>query len=104
MTKVTITSKGTYFEGTHLPEMLKRSRCQLDLQIQTLMMLDSLELEKSHRSLIRVPIHLQIKYSSPTNGPIVESAAFSPESYATKNHCANMSHDLCLRVPLMVLI
>lgn len=41
-----------YFEETHLPEMLKRSRCQLDLQIQTLMMLDSLELEASHRSLI----------------------------------------------------
>lgn len=33
-----------YFEKTHLPEMLKRSRCQLDIQVETLMMTDSLEM------------------------------------------------------------
>jgi L-asparaginase len=33
-----------YFEKTHLPEMLKRSRCQLDIQVETLMMMDSLEM------------------------------------------------------------
>ena len=68
-----------YFEETHLPEMLKRSRCQLDLQIQTLMMLDSLELETSHRSLIR-----QACTDTPTDqilithgtDTILESAAF----------------------------
>lgn len=68
-----------YFEETHLPEMLKRSRCQLDLQIQTLMMLDSLELETSHRLLIR-----QACTDTPTDqilithgtDTIVESAAF----------------------------
>ena len=37
-----------YFEKTHLPEMLKRSRCQLDLKIETLMMIDSLEMNDSH--------------------------------------------------------
>jgi len=33
-----------YFNKTHLPEMLKRSRCTLDIDIKTLMMKDSLEL------------------------------------------------------------
>ena len=33
-----------YFKKTHLPEMLARSRCSLDVDIQTLMMKDSLEM------------------------------------------------------------
>ena len=33
-----------YFKETHLPEMLKRSRCQLNIQVETLMMMDSLEM------------------------------------------------------------
>ena len=33
-----------YFEKTHLPEMLNRSRCTLEIDIQTLMMKDSLEM------------------------------------------------------------
>ena len=36
-----------YFEKTHLPEMLKRSRCKLDINIKTLMMIDSLEMNLS---------------------------------------------------------
>ncbi|MCH1433171.1 MAG: asparaginase domain-containing protein [Flavobacteriaceae bacterium] len=31
-------------EKTHLPEMLKWSRCQLNTNVETLMMLDSLEM------------------------------------------------------------
>ena len=33
-----------YFKKTHLPEMLKRSRCQLNIQVKTLMMMDNLEI------------------------------------------------------------
>ncbi len=33
-----------YFEKTHLPEMLNRIRCTLEIDIQTLMMKDSLEM------------------------------------------------------------
>ena len=33
-----------YFKETHLPEMLKRSMCQLDIQVKTLMMVNSLEI------------------------------------------------------------
>ena len=31
-----------YFEKTHIPEMLKRSRCRLNVKVDTLMMIDSL--------------------------------------------------------------
>ena len=33
-----------YFKETHLPEMLKRSRCKLNIDFKTLMMIDSLEM------------------------------------------------------------
>ena len=34
-----------FFEKTHLPEMLKRSKSQLDIEIKTLMMMDSLDMK-----------------------------------------------------------
>tara|TARA_A100001015_G_scaffold240981_1_gene274938 strand:+ start:368 stop:874 length:507 start_codon:yes stop_codon:yes gene_type:complete len=37
-----------FFKKTHLPEMIKRSRCQLDLEITTLMMMDSLDMKPKH--------------------------------------------------------
>ena len=37
-----------FFEKTHLPEMLKRSRCRLKISVETLMMIDSLEMNSSH--------------------------------------------------------
>jgi L-asparaginase len=44
-TKVITTSREICFLiKTHLPEMLERSRCKLDLKIETLMMIDSLEM------------------------------------------------------------
>jgi len=33
-----------YFEDTHLKEMFDRGRCSLDIDVKTLMMLDSLEM------------------------------------------------------------
>ena len=33
-----------FFEKTHIPEMLKRSKCRLDVKVKTLMMIDSLEM------------------------------------------------------------
>lgn len=35
-----------FFEKTHLPEMLKRSKCRLNVNVKTLMMIDSLEMTK----------------------------------------------------------
>jgi L-asparaginase len=41
-----------FFRDTHLPEMLRLGRCRLDLAIDTVMMVDSLELQDSGRMAI----------------------------------------------------
>ena len=41
-----------FFKHTHLPEMLKLGRCSVDVQVETLMMMDSLEMKDEHRKLI----------------------------------------------------
>jgi L-asparaginase len=39
-----------YFKDTHLPEMLGRGRCRLDVRVQTLLMIDSLEMTDADRA------------------------------------------------------
>ena len=41
-----------YFKDTHLKEMLDRGRCTLDINIKTLMMVDSLEMTEADREII----------------------------------------------------
>lgn len=41
-----------FFDDTHLPEMLKLGRSRLDVDIRTLMMIDSLEMDDMDRELI----------------------------------------------------
>ncbi len=41
-----------FFQDTHLHEMLKLGRCRLDVDIRTLMMIDSLEMTADDRELI----------------------------------------------------
>ena len=41
-----------FFKNTHLPEMFERGRCTIDLDIKTLMMIDSLDLTESDREII----------------------------------------------------
>jgi len=41
-----------YFEDTHLKEMFERGRCSLDIDVRTLMMLDSLEMTEADRGII----------------------------------------------------
>jgi L-asparaginase len=41
-----------FFKDTHLPEMLKLGRCQVEVEIRTLMMIDSLEMTDMDRELI----------------------------------------------------
>jgi len=36
-----------FFKKTHLPEMLETSRCKLDVEVETLMMIDSLDIKSS---------------------------------------------------------
>ncbi len=42
-----------FFKDSHLPEMLALGRCKLDLEIRTLMMIDSLEMTDADRALCR---------------------------------------------------
>ena len=41
-----------YFRNTHVDEMLRRGRCALDVDVETLMMVDSLEMTAAQRALI----------------------------------------------------
>jgi L-asparaginase len=41
-----------YFEDSHLPEMLKLGRCRVDLEIRTLMMIDSLQMTDDDRQIV----------------------------------------------------
>ena len=42
-----------YFKDTHLPEMFERGRCTVDINILTLMMIDSTEMGDEERQIIR---------------------------------------------------
>ena len=41
-----------FFKETHLPEMLSRGRCRLDVSVETAMMIDSLDLDDRGRAEI----------------------------------------------------
>jgi L-asparaginase len=45
-------SGGLYFKSTHVPTMLERGRCTIDLDVKTLMMLDSLEMQDADREIV----------------------------------------------------
>jgi L-asparaginase len=41
-----------FFRDTHLPEMLRRGRCRLEVSVQPLMMIDSLEMTDADRRAV----------------------------------------------------
>ncbi len=41
-----------YFKSTHTPDMLQRGRCNLEVEIETLMMIDSLQMTDADRACI----------------------------------------------------
>ena len=41
-----------FFKDSHLPEMLTLGRCKLDLDVRTLMMIDSLDMTEADREII----------------------------------------------------
>ena len=65
------------FKETHLPEMLRLGRCRIDVAIETLMMIDSLEMTDADRGLIvercRQAAELQILITHGTD-TMVETA------------------------------
>ena len=38
-----------YFKNTHLPDMFQRGRCVIDIDVKTLMMIDSLDMKDADR-------------------------------------------------------
>jgi L-asparaginase len=45
--------RGTlHFRNTHVPEMLRRGRCRLEVAVETLMMIDSLEMTDADRRVL----------------------------------------------------
>ena len=43
-----------YFRTTHVPEMLERGRCRVDVTVETVMMIDSLDLDdQGRRQIVR---------------------------------------------------
>ena len=41
-----------FFKDTHVPEMLRLGRCHLDVEVRTLMMVDSLDMTDADRALV----------------------------------------------------
>jgi L-asparaginase len=41
-----------FFEDSHVPEMLRLGRCQVDVEVRTLMMVDSLRMDDDDREVI----------------------------------------------------
>ena len=41
-----------FFQKTHIPDMLKLGRCRLEVDIETLMMIDSLQMTEADRGLL----------------------------------------------------
>ena len=76
-----------YFKDSHLPEMLKLGRCNLDLEIRTLMMIDSLHMTDDDRQIIlrqcrRVPEHrIVITHGTDT---MAQTAAMLAEAITDK--------------------
>lgn len=68
-----------FFQDSNLPEMLERGRCTLDVNIRTLMMVDSLELTEMDREIITTNCrksktnHILITHGTDT---IQETAAY----------------------------
>jgi len=76
-----------YFKDSHLPEMLARGRCRLQLSIRTLMMVDSLEMTPDDRVIIATSVkqceerHVVVTHGTDT---MIETAAVLAEAVAGK--------------------
>ncbi len=46
-----------FFKDSHIKEMFDRGRCEVDIDVKTLMMVDSLEMGEEHRSIMLFNCH-----------------------------------------------
>ena len=76
-----------YFKNTHLHEMLELGRSQLNVEIETIMMKDSLEISKNNRNtIVQKCLDSDEKQILITHGTdtMVETAKFLAEKITTK--------------------
>ena len=76
-----------HFEATHVEEMLRRGRCMLDVNVDVLMMIDSLEMKESHRHrIVDACAHCAETQIVITHGTdtMVETAAVLAAAVSTK--------------------
>jgi len=59
-----------FFRDTHVPEMLGLGRCRLDVELDTVMMVDSLDLDEGGRESSRGAGHRASRRWSSRTGPI----------------------------------
>ncbi len=73
-----------YFKDTHLPKMFERGRSKLDIDIKTLMMVDSLEMTDADREIIvyncKKSQHEQIVITHGTDTMVQTAAALAKEN------------------------
>lgn len=107
---------GTLFlRNTHVPEMLRRGRCGLDVQVETLMMVDSLDMTDGQRNSIAgaclkaVESHIVITHgtdtmvetaqviaASNTNKTIVLTGAMVPYAFGSSDGLFNLGSALSI--------
>jgi L-asparaginase len=77
-----------FFRDTHVPEMLRRGRCRLDVTLETVMMVDSLELDDAGRARIveraRASRESAIVVTHGTDTMVETAAALAAASLAGK--------------------
>ena len=70
-----------YFKDTHLKHMFERGRCMLDIDIKTLMMVDSLEMTDEDRDIIihncKKSVHRRIILTHGTDRMVVTATALA---------------------------
>jgi len=67
-----------FFKATHVEDMLRLGRCRLDVKVETLMMIDSLEMTDSGRQLI-----LERCTAAPANRIVITHGTDSMEQTAS---------------------
>lgn len=72
-----------FFKDTHLPEMLRLGRCNIDLSVETLMMIDSLDMKDEQRE--RSQLFVKKQKRSTSLSPMVLIRCRKPQNiFATK--------------------
>lgn len=104
-----------FLRNTHVPEMLRRGRCNLDVRVETLMMVDSLDMTEAQRQSIAnacwnaAETHIVITHgtdtmvetarviaSENTNKTVVLTGAMIPYAFGSSDGLFNLGSALSI--------